>query len=308
MRIAFFGTPAFAVPSLEALLDLGEQVVMVVTQPDRPKSRSHSTLIPPPVKTRALAAGLPVLQPERPTGEEFLAALRGVEPDLGVVVAYGHILRPAVLGIPRLGMINVHASLLPRWRGAAPVAAAIGHGDRVTGVTIMAMEAGLDSGPIILARETPIGREETGGELTARLATLGAAALTDAVVRHRSGLPPRHPQDPEAATVAPKVGRESARIDWTRPAEAVANLIRAFDPSPGGWTTVGEGDLKLFRPRVVKFGGSPGTVVSLDPLTIAAGSGAVAVLEVQPAGGARMATTDWVRGRGRAIRIGDRCR
>lgn len=308
MRIAFFGTPEFAVPSLETLLDLGESVVTVVTQPNRPKGRSHSTLVPPPIKVRALAAGLPVFQPERPQGDEFVAALRAADLDLGVVVAYGHILRPAVLGIPRLGMINVHASLLPRWRGAAPIPWAIAHGDRVTGVTIMAMEAGLDSGPIVLARETPIGPEETAGELTVRLASLGAAALADAIRRYRDGVPALIPQDHGAATVAPKVGRDVARLDWSKPAEAVADTIRAFDPTPAAWTTLGDSELKLFRPRTAKFGGAPGTVVALDPFTIAAGSGSVALAEVQPAGSARMATPQWIRGRGRSVRVGDRCR
>jgi methionyl-tRNA formyltransferase len=305
MRIVFFGTPEFAVPSLETLLDLGETVVMVVTQPDRPGGRSHSTLVPPPVKARALAAGIPVLQPDRPTGEEFVASLRASQPDLGVVVAYGHILRPEVLGIPRLGMINVHASLLPRWRGAAPIQRAIANGERITGVTIMRMEAGLDSGPIILRRETPIDGEETGGELTARLAVLGAHALAQAVTRLREGPTVAVPQEHHLATFAPKLGRPSARIDWTRPSETVAAVIRAFDPVPGAWTTFGGRELKCFHPRVAQFGGPPGTVLTLEPLTIAAGSGAVALEEVQPAGKNRMAAAAWVRGRG--LQVGDRC-
>jgi len=306
MRIAFFGTPEFAVPSLEALLDLGETVVTVVTQPDRPRGRSHSTVTPPPIKVRAHAAGLPVLQPVRPIGAEFLDSLRAANPDLGVVVAYGHVLRPAVLGVPRLGMINVHASLLPRWRGAAPIQWAIAQGDSVTGVTIMTMEAGLDSGPIVLARETPIGPEETGGQLMARLAELGAAALAEAVPRYRGDPPIGAPQDPALATLAPKIGHEVARIDWTRPAGAVAAAIRAFDPIPGAWTTFGDAEVKTFRPRIAGFGGTPGSVLVLEPLTVATGEGAVVLGEVQPAGKSRMGAAAWLRGRG--LRLGDRFR
>ncbi len=306
MRIAFFGTPEFAVPSLEALLDLGETVVTVVTQPDRPRGRSHSTVTPPPIKVRAHAAGLPVLQPVRPIGAEFLDSLRAANPDLGVVVAYGHVLRPAVLGVPRLGMINVHASLLPRWRGAAPIQWAIAQGDSVTGVTIMTMEAGLDSGPIVLARETPIGPEETGGQLMARLAELGAAALAEAVPRYRGDPPIGAPQDPALATLAPKIGHEVARIDWTRPAGAVAAAIRAFDPIPGAWTTFGDAEVKTFRPRIAGFGGTPGSVLVLEPLTVATGEGAVVLGEVQPAGKSRMGAAAWLRGRG--LRLEDRFR
>jgi methionyl-tRNA formyltransferase len=314
MRIAFFGTPAFAVPSLEALLDLGETVVTVVTQPDRPRGRSRSTLVAPEVKTRALAAGIPVLQPERPIGDDFLAALRATRPDLGVVVAYGHILRPVVLGIPPLGMINVHASLLPAWRGAAPIQWSIAHGDTVTGVTIMRMEAGLDSGPILLAKTTPIGADETGGTLTARLAHLGADALTEAILQFRGGSVRETPQDHSRATLAPKIGREVARIDWTKSAAEVAAWIRAFDPIPGAWSAAGGTDIKLFCPTAVdrpgppagaEGPGPPGLVLATNPaLVIATGTGAVRIGEVQPAGRPRLATTDWIRGR--PIGPGDR--
>ncbi len=302
MKIVFFGTPEFAVQSLESLLALPVNVMAVVTQPDRPRGRSHSTFEPPPVKIVALAAGIPVLQPERPSGPEFVEALRRLNPDLGVVVAYGHILKPAVLEIPRLGMINVHASLLPRWRGAAPIQWAIANGDPATGVTIMRMEAGLDSGPILLSRDTPIGQSETGGELTPRLATLGAKALADAIGLIEGGMATFQVQDHALATVAPKVGREVARIDWTRPADQVANRIRAFDPIPGGWTTVAGRDVKCFRPRCLKGNGQPGTVLWQSPeLAIATGSGAVAIGQVQPAGKPRMDTTEWLRGRPLAL-------
>ena len=302
MRIVFFGTPEFAVPSLEALLALDLTVAAVVTQPDRPRGRSHSTLGAPPVKVLAQASGIPVLQPERPTTPDFLDQCRSFDADLGVVVAYGHILKPAVLETPRLGMINVHASVLPRWRGAAPIQWAIAHGDAMTGVTIIELEAGLDSGPILLTRETPIGPTDTGGDLTARLATLGADALTDAIGRLRDGTATFSPQDHSLATLAPKIGREVARIDWTRSAAEVANRIRAFDPVPGAWTTLAGRDLKCFRLRPVKGNGRPGTALWLTPeLVVATGAGAVAIGQVQPAGKGRMDTVEWLRGRPLAL-------
>lgn len=297
MRIAFFGTPPFAVPSLEVLLDLGETVAMVVTQPDRPRGRFRE-VTPPAVKVRALEAGLPVLQPERPIGDAFVAAVSAAKLDLGVVVAYGHILRPQVLALPQHGMINVHASLLPAWRGAAPIQWSIAHGDLATGVTIMRMEAGLDSGPVILARKTPIGPTDTGGALTERLAILGAEALREAILQFRAGTVRETPQDHSQATLAPKIGREVARVDWTKPAAAVVDLIRAFDPIPGAWSTLGAQDVKLFEPRPVGFGGAPGAILTVAPdLVIAAGEGSVRLGAVQPAGKPRMAASDWVRGR-----------
>lgn len=296
MRIVFFGTPAFAVPSLEVLIARGE-VVAVVTRPDRPRGRSHSTLLPSPVKARALAAGLPVLEPERPAAPDFAARLAGLAPDLGVVVAYGHILKPAVLAIPRLGMINVHASLLPRLRGAAPIPWAILNGDRETGITIMQMEAGLDSGPVLHQASTGIGPDETGGELTARLAQLGARALAEALDLVAAGIAVPVPQDPALATFAPKIDRATARIDWREPAARCGARIRAFDPVPGAWTTAAGSDLKCFRPTVVPGQGPPGTILDTGArLVVAAGAGAVAINEVQPAGRARMPAAAWLRG------------
>ncbi|MEO8450654.1 MAG: methionyl-tRNA formyltransferase [Gemmatimonadota bacterium] len=302
MRVVFFGTPAFAVPSLQGLLDNQLEVVMVVTQPDRARGRSRSTLLPPPVKELALAHGIAVLQPERPTGDEFLAALRGAAPDLGIVVAYGHILKPAVLLVPRLGMINVHASLLPALRGAAPIAWSILRGDARTGVTIMQMEAGLDSGPILHQVETAIGPDETAGELTERLAKVGAGALVDCLATIREGRAAPIPQDHARATFAPKIDRSLARIMWTESAAAVADRVRAFDPAPGAWTTAGSLEVKCFRPRTTDDRGEPGLVLrAADELVIGAGAGAVAIAEVQPAGKPRMAAADWVHGRGIAV-------
>ena len=297
MRIVFFGTPEFAVASLEALAEHRETVVAVVTQPDRSRGRSRSNLQHPPVKDRAISLGIPVLQPAKPAGPDFIAELRSLDADLGVVVAYGHLLKPEVLAIPRLGMINVHASLLPAWRGAAPIQWSIAAGDTRTGVSIMRMEAGLDSGPVLLTREVPIGANDTGGQLTRSLARLGAGALIEALERLEAGTAVFAPQDPAEVTVAPKVGRSVAGIDWAASAAAVANRIRAFDPVPGAWTTGAGGELKCFQPRAVEGGGAPGTVLdAMTRLVVAAGDGAVDIGEVQPSGKARMAASAWLRG------------
>jgi len=304
MRIVFFGTPAFAASSLTALLEAGQHVTGVVSQPDRPQGRSRSNLVPPPVKLVAEEAGLPLLQPERPSGDVFLAALRRFDADLGVVVAYGHLLRPDVLAVPRLGMVNVHASLLPLLRGAAPIAWAIVQGERETGISIMQMEQGLDSGPVYLRVATPIGPAETGGELTTRLAALGAHALLEVLARMEGGGSVHaEPQKHDAATVAPKLTRETARLDWAAPAEEIARRIRAFDPVPGAWTTLGGNTVKLFGARGAAGSGVPGAVLQAgEELLVAAGDErAVAISEVQPAGKRRIPAGDWVRGRGVAV-------
>ncbi len=299
MRIIFFGTPDFADASLRALLRAGHDVVGVVTQPDRPQGRSRSALVPPPVKLSAVEAGVPVLQPERPMGDLFIAALRRLEPDLGVVVAYGHILRPEVLGLPRLGLLNVHASLLPKLRGAAPIQWAIANGDAETGVSIMRMDAGMDSGPVYLRVPTPVAADDTGGSLTARLAELGTHALLETLNDLVRGQAAPEPQDAALATFAPKVTRETARIDWTQDAPSVARRIRAFDPVPGAWTTLDGTDMKLFGARTATASGAPGTVLDAgERLLIAAASGAVDIAEVQPAGRRRMPVAQWARGRG----------
>jgi methionyl-tRNA formyltransferase len=299
MRVVFFGTPAFAVPALRALLDGGHDVAAVVTQPDRPQGRSRSMLVPPPVKEIALAHRIPVHQPDRPVGDLFVETLRRAQAELGVVVAYGHILRPAVLAVPDRGMINVHASLLPRWRGAAPIQAAILAGDPVTGVSIMEMEAGLDSGPVLLRAATPIGETESGGQLADRLAQLGADTLIEAIGLLEEDTARPEPQDEAAATFAPKVTREAARLDWRRDAAALARATRAYDPAPGAWTLLGGEPVKLFGGAPVEGTGEPGAVLaSGNALRIATGAGALEVREVQPAGKRRMPSQDWVRGRG----------
>src|SRR3989441_4720652 len=299
MRVVFFGTPEFAVPSLEALLGEGFDVVAAVTQPDKPQGRSRSTAVPPPVKTAAEAEDVPVLQPERPSDPEFVARIRTLAPDVGVVVAYGHILASELLALPHHGMINVHPSLLPELRGAAPVEWAILNGLKQTGVTIMQMEAGLDSGPILLQIPHDIDPDLTGGELSEHLSEMGAQALVEALALFETnGLEP-HPQEQARATYAPKLTRETAHIRWADPAERAARLIRALDPRPGAWTELDGRAVKLFGARVVGDSGAPGEVRSTeDGLQITTGQEAVQVEEVQPAGKARMPAAAWVRGRG----------
>ncbi len=304
MRIVFFGTPEFAVPSLDALAGAGHDIAAVVSQPDRARGRSRSILLPPPVKARAQETGLAVLQPDRPTGDVFAAALRRLAPELGVVVAYGHILRPEILEIPTHGMINVHASLLPRHRGASPIQTAILEGDAVTGVSVMQMEAGLDSGPVLGQRQTPIAEHETAGELGARLAELGAEALVEAVAAIAEGKAEPRAQDESGASYAPKLNRTQARLDWQAPAVLLARRIRAYDPVPGAWTTMDGADVKLFDALAGPGGGRPGEVLAAgDTLLIATGEGTLEVRRVQPSGRTPMPVKDWVRGRG--VRVGD---
>ncbi len=308
MRVVFFGTPEFAVPSLEALLGEGFDVVAAVTQPDKPQGRSRSTAVPAPVKVAAEAEGVPVLQPARPTEPQFLEQIRALAPDVGVVVAYGHILKPELLAIPKRGMLNVHPSLLPELRGAAPIEWAIINGLEQTGVTIMRMDAGMDSGPILLQIPDDIDPDLTAGELSEHLSEVGAQAVVEALalLGQDGGLEPRS-QDDARATFAPKLTRETARIHWDQPAERIARLIRGLDPKPGAWTELEGREVKLFGARVVEGDGAPGEIRTTDDgLRITTGRGAVAVDEVQPAGKSRMTAADWIRGRG--VRAGQRLR
>lgn len=306
MRIVFFGTPEFAVPSLKALLTAGIEVAAVVTQPDKPQGRSRSALHPSPIKVIAEDLDIPVLQPVKPMGDVFAQTLRRFDCDLGVVVAYGHILRPDILATPRMGMINVHASLLPRLRGAAPIQWAILNGEQETGISIMQMEAGLDSGPVYHRAVLPIGSDETGGELTQRLAQFGSAALIETVTAINKGPLKAVPQDHTLATFAPKIERSHCRITWSEGAECCARRIRAFDPEPGAWTTFEGHEVKLFGARlhhhldldVNENGTQAGTVLQGgERLSISAGNGALMVREVQPSGKRRMPVADWLRGR-----------
>jgi methionyl-tRNA formyltransferase len=310
VKVLFWGTPAFALPALRSLSEEGHVVVGVVTQPDRPAGRGRE-LAMSPIKQEALEEGIPVLQPEKARGDEFLAQIRALDPDISVVVAYGQILKPEVLAVPRLGSVNIHASLLPELRGAAPIQWAIVRGHSASGVTIMRMEAGLDSGPMLMRVEEPIAPEESAGELGARLAEIGAEALVEVLALMETGDIGQEPQDHSRATYAPKVDRETARVDWSKPADEVALWIRGMDDVPGAWSPLGaRGPVKLYRPRVVnETGGFPGEVIeaSGDGVLIACGMGAVRVREVQPPGKRRMPAGDWVRGRGVAVgeRFGD---
>jgi len=312
MRVLFWGTPEFAAPPLRALLGEGFEVVGVVTQPDRPQGRSRSSLVASPIKQIALEESIPVLQPERPRGAEFADAIRALAPDISVVVAYGHILPRDIIDLPRLGTLNIHASLLPQWRGAAPIQAAIRARQGETGVTIMRMVPRLDAGPILLQVPTPIVHDETYGELQLRLSELGALALIEALSLLDLGAIVERPQDDAAATLAPKIGRDDARIDWTHPAAEIAAAIRAFDPKPGAFTTLGGGDVKLFGARAASFDIAEGTafppggtVLAIDDGggVIACGDGAVRIIDAQPAGKRRLNISELARGRG--IRVGD---
>lgn len=306
MKIVFWGTPAFSLPALRALGDEGHDVLAVVTQPDRPAGRGRE-LAKSAVKVEAEAEGIPVLQPEKAHDPAFVAELRALAPDLSVVVAYGQILKPEVLAVPRLGSVNIHGSLLPELRGAAPVQWAIIRGMETAGVTIMRMEAGLDSGPMLLRVEEPVEPDESACELSGRLAEIGAEALVEALALLEAGQLAEEAQDHARATYAPKLGREQARIDWSRPAAEVSRWIRGLDDVPGAWSPLGTaGAVKLFRPTLDGASGEPGTVLDArgDGIVVACGEGAVLIREVQPPGKRRMNAADWVRGRG--VAVGDR--
>ena len=304
MRVLFWGTPEFATPPLRALVGEGYDVVGVVTQPDRPHGRHRSTLVPSPIKVVALEEGIPVLQPDRPRGDDFLAAARDLAADISVVVAYGHILPAHVISLPPLATLNIHASLLPRWRGAAPIQAAILAGDTETGVTIMRMVPRLDAGPVLLTAPTPIEHDETYGELQLRLSELGALAIVEALTMLSIAPPVEAGQDEAQVTYAHKVLREHAQVDWTRTCEEVSRTLRAYDPKPGAFTMLRGVDVKLFGARVSHDArGDAGTVLHIDEsgMLVACGSGGVRVGYAQPAGKRRLASMDWAQGRGVAV-------
>lgn len=289
LRVVFMGTPEFALPVLARLCE-HYTVVGVVTQPDRPAGRGKR-LTPPPVKAFALAEGLPVFQPEKLRRPEAVAQLQAWQPDLIVVAAYGQILPPSVLEMPRYRALNVHASLLPRWRGAAPIEAAILAGDSVTGITLMLMDAGLDTGPILTQKQIYIGPEETAGELSERMAHVGADMLIEALPAYLSGeLQPR-PQPEEGVTYAPRLSDDDARLDWHQPADMLHRRVRAFAPAPGAWTTLPDGSrFKILRATLLPAGealpqGEPGTVgVWHQTPVVRAGEGALILQQVQAAG------------------------
>jgi methionyl-tRNA formyltransferase len=307
VRVLFWGTPDFATPTLEALLGEGFDVVGVVTQPDRAVGRSRSTLEPPPVKRCAVDEGIITLQPERPRGDDFLTEIAALEPDISVVVAYGHILPKNVIDLPRLGTINIHASLLPALRGAAPIQAAIRQGLSETGVTIMRMVQALDAGPMIHSVATPIVEDETYGELAVRLAEMGALACIEALALLELGKATETPQDDAIATYAAKIDRASTMIDWNASAADVCRTIRAYDPRPGAHATHRGQDVKLFGAKLAPPASSQatGTVTVIDEqgMVVACGEGAVQIVAAQPSGKRRMSPVEWARGRG--IAVGD---
>ena len=305
MRVAFWGTPEFAAPALRALVGEGFEVVGVVTQPDKPQGRSRE-IIPSPVKQIAIDEEIPLFQPKNARDPELFDALERIKPDISVVVAYGHILPQKIIDLPKLGTLNIHASLLPALRGAAPIQAAIRQGLMQTGVTVMRVVPALDAGPMILQADTPIFEDETYGELRVRLSALGALALVEAMTLVSLGKAQENPQDDSRATYAAKVTRESSRINWKDGAVGISRLIRSSDPKPGAFTKTPKGDVKLFGPKVIDgINGAPGEVLSATgELMIACGVDAIRISGVQPEGKSRMSAHEWVRGRGTAV--GDR--
>ena len=301
MRVLFWGTPEFAAAPLRALIGEGFEVIGVVTQPDKPQGRSRKPL-PPPVKDIALMERIPCFQPVTPKDPEFIEMVEAIQPDISIVVAYGHILPKKLIDIPRLGTLNIHASLLPLLRGASPIQAAIRQGFTQTGVTIMRMVPAMDAGPIILTASIPILEDETYGELQMRLSELGSLALIEALALISIGRAEETPQDDSLATFSRKVGREDARVDWSLGAAEVSRTIRAYDPKPAAFTTLKGADVKLFGARRVARDGEPappGTVVeAAESLVVSCGDGFLAIQDVHPAGKSRMRSADWARGRG----------
>ncbi len=299
MRIVFMGTPEFAVPSLKALIRHGMDVAGVFTQPDRPKGRGNK-MMPSPVKTAALEAGIPVFQPEK-IRRDGVEDLRALKPDLCVTAAFGQILSQEILDIPPMGNINVHASLLPKHRGAAPIAYAIMQCDREAGVTTMMMDAGIDTGDILLQDKTEIGERETCGELTERLSEMGAGLLIRTIRGIESGELARQPQNEEEMTYDPMLNKSMGIADFTADADTVRGLINGLNPWPCVSVPIGSERLKLLRAERADAYGEAGTVAEADPkkgLVIACGSGAVRILEIQAPGGKRMKPEDYLRGHG----------
>jgi methionyl-tRNA formyltransferase len=303
MRIVFLGSGAFAIPSLQAMAGAGHEIAAVITQPDREKGRGRS-LQPPPVKPAAEALGLRVLQPPRIRTPEAQEEVRALAPELQVVVAYGQILPRSVIDLAPRGTINVHSSLLPRYRGAAPIHWAIVNGETETGVTTMMVDEGLDTGPILLSRATPIGAEETTPELEARLARLGAALLVETIDGLARGTVSPVAQDHAAATHAPRLRKEDGRIEWSAPADAIARRVRGLQPWPGTVTSFAGSDLKILRAAVIPVplasgtAGAPGTVIAVDDgIVVACGNDTrLRVLSVQPASRHAMAALAFAMG------------
>ncbi len=303
MRIVFIGAGEIGVPTLQALLKSEYAVVAIVTQPDKPVGRAQ-IIEPPPIKKALAGAKMPILQPARIKEHQAIAEIRALIPDVIVVMAYGQILPRDVLEIPEVACLNLHASLLPRWRGAAPVQAAIAAGDRETGITVMYMDEGLDTGDILLHRKIDILPTDTGGSLHDRLAKIAPDALLDSLRLFVEGRAPRTPQDNSLATYAPKLKRDDGRIDWSEPAEMIERKIRAFNPWPGAFMKIERQTLKIFSASVFDLSGEPGEILrSEKELVIAAGTGALSLSEVQLEGKRRMSAAEFLRGHASISRV-----
>ncbi|MCB1368036.1 MAG: methionyl-tRNA formyltransferase [Rhodobacteraceae bacterium] len=302
MRLIFMGTPEFSVPALEALVAAGHEVAAVYCQPPRPAGRGQKPR-PSPVQARAESLGLEVRHPLNFRAEDDIADYAALKADIAVVVAYGLILPQRILDAPRRGCLNIHASLLPRWRGAAPIHRAILAGDAQTGISIMQMEAGLDTGPVLHVRQTAIAPDETTASLHDRLAGIGAEAIVEALARLDDLV--AVPQGEADVTYAAKIDKAEARVDWTQPAVGVDRLIRGLSPFPGAWCDLDGERLKLLASRLADGQGAPGEVVAA-PLVVACGEGAVEILKLQRAGKGAMEAGAFLRGSG--LTIGDRLR
>src|SRR5713226_6109846 len=308
MRIIFIGTGEIGAPTLQALQTSEHEIVAVLTQPDKPVGRDQR-IEASPIKKAAAQMKTPILQPTRIKDRQAIEQIRALQPDVIVVIAYGQILPRAVLEIPKIACLNLHASLLPRWRGAAPIQAAIAAGDRETGITIMYMDEGLDTGALLLQRKIDIAPNETGGSLHDRLGQIAPVALLESLRMLSSGNVPRVPQDNALATSAPKLTRENGRIDWLEPAEVIARKIRAFDPWPGAFTKITAKlneprNLKIFSAEIVGLSGVPGEILRSErELIVAAGESALSLGDVQLEGKRRMSAPELRRGISGAVRI-----
>lgn len=299
MKLVFMGTPEFAAVSLKELLSAGYNVEAVVTQPDRPKGRGNK-IQPPPVKQVAQSAGIEVLQPERVRQKDFVSGLEEIFPDVIVVVAFGQILQEEILGIPRLECINVHASLLPKYRGAAPINRCIINGEASTGITTMYMDKGMDTGDMIYRQAVSIGNDESAGQLHDRLAVLGAELLLKTLADVGAGTAPRTPQDHEQASYAPPLSKEDGKVDWRKPAGVICNLIRGTDPWPGSYTYYEGSRVKLWKAAPVEgnSGKRPGTILEVGPggILVQAGGGQALLREIQMPSSRRMTVDEYIRG------------
>jgi methionyl-tRNA formyltransferase len=299
-KLIFMGTPDFAVPTLKALIAHGHRVLAVVTQPDRPKGRGKRVTAPP-VKELSLKHGIEVLQPEKVSEESFCAQIRAKEPDLIVVVAFGQILRKKLLDIPRWGVMNIHGSLLPRLRGAAPIQWTILNDESKTGLTVMQMDEGMDTGPILFQEEVSVLKDETAGQLHDRLAVMAGDLMVKSLERMSGNIVKATPQDHTKATYAPKIGKELSHVDWREESGKVSARIRGMDPKPGAYTLWQGQEIKVFASTVIdrtRKEGSPGQVLGLreECLVIATGSGTIGVRELQYPGKNRLSVKEFLRG------------